>query len=948
MRTIRARADGLKTGAACFNGRCALKTLSNGCHSPMIDLQSNPKPREWSRFLDDWASNNPQPLADLHEQNVLHDADACAAFVSDDGPLQKALTDDSAAFAGTLRRFRHARLAAIAWCDLAGVTEVTQNLAMLSRLADICVASALAHAESVVSQGNAATPDASHLIVIGMGKLGGSELNFSSDIDLILARRRGDADDTDAQRHCKRVAQKLIATLSELTVDGFAYRVDTRLRPFGEAGELVPTVGAMENYYQMHGREWERYAWIKARPIAGDVEGGRELIARLRPFVYRRYLDYGAFESIRDMKTLIAKQVARRDMQANIKLGSGGIREIEFIAQAFQLIRGGNETALQDTRLLPVLTYLGDNDYLPKQVTDELRAAYLFLRRLENRLQMWSDQQTHDLPEDEQQRAVLAAAMDYDSWLALADAVADWRRQIQAHFQQVFAAPHVDEPREGPAHDLAMAWREDGEDGQGITALRDLGYHDPESSWLVLKELRSGALFGGLGHRGRRRLEELIPLMAGAAMTADQPDEVLSRVTGVLARIVGRTAYVDLLVENPAVLSRLITLCSASPWITAQIRAQPILLDSLLDPRVLYNPPNQSALSRMLAAALDEVPETDLERRMDVLRHFHHEQTLRVAAADVTNSMPLMVVSDYLTALAEVVVTAALAEAWREMIARHGLPRCTDGSQAGFAVIGYGKLGGLELGYGSDLDLVFLHEGSATESTDGPRPLDHQKFFLRLGQRTIHLLSTQTAAGRAYEVDTRLRPSGRSGLLVAGMDGFEHYQHDKAWTWEHQALVRARPVAGDDRLCTRFHTLRNRILSQTVDPDRLRSEVISMRARMRDNLIDHNPGELDLRQSRGGLIDIEFLSQYAVLRYAHECPELLMFTDTIRILETLESAQLLDFETTRMLTDAYRAYRVRVHAAALQQTRTVIADDAFVTERRVVEAMWQAWLGDSV
>ncbi|MDN5939854.1 MAG: bifunctional [glutamate--ammonia ligase]-adenylyl-L-tyrosine phosphorylase/[glutamate--ammonia-ligase] adenylyltransferase, partial [Salinisphaera sp.] len=515
----------------------------------MIEPDATAPPLAWSRFLADWSAANADEQAALRERGVLDDPAACAAYVLDTKPLDGASAEKPAEFAAALRRFRNARMAAIAWCDLMGAATLEQTLAALSSLADVCVAAALAHAECVLEGKVGGPQQANGLIVIGMGKLGGRELNFSSDVDLVFAFRRAATDDADAQEYYKRVAQRLVAGLSEQTADGFAYRVDTRLRPFGESGALVASIEAMENYYQTHGREWERYAWIKARPVAGDIEGGRQLIERLRPFVYRRYLDYGAFESIRDMKGLIEKQVARGEMRDNIKLGCGGIREIEFIAQAFQLIRGGHEPALQDNRLLPVLAYLGEAGHLPAAVTAELRDAYEFLRRLENRLQMWADRQTHELPADGAQRAALAAAMDHDDWSALTAAVGGWRSRVHAHFQQVFAAPHAEESDAGPGHALGVAWRDGAGEEPGMDALRELGYADPAAAWAALTELRSGALYAGLGHRGRRRLGQLVPLVVAAAATADRPDEVLGRVAGVLARIVGRTAYVDLLAQ---------------------------------------------------------------------------------------------------------------------------------------------------------------------------------------------------------------------------------------------------------------------------------------------------------------------------------------------------------------------------------------------------------------
>ena len=909
--------------------------------------------RRYSAFCAEWLDAQAGRFEELHRSGALEGAPEIDA---------RQLADDAAAAASAaecmrlLRRWRNERLFLIAWRDLVGGATLEETLTSLSDLADAAIEAALVFAERELEE-RYGTPrteegEAQRMIVIGMGKLGGRELNFSSDIDLIFAYRR-DAE-TDGRRrvpaaeYYKRLARELVGLLSEQTADGFVFRVDTRLRPFGDAGALVASLPAMESYYQAHGREWERYAWIKARPVAGDMAGGKRVLEMLRPFVYRRYLDYGAFESIRDMKALINRQVASRGLEDNVKLGGGGIREVEFIAQAFQLIRGGHEPALQDNRLLPTLVRLAEAGHLPEHAADDLEAAYRFLRRAENRLQMWRDQQTHELPREEARRAALAESMGHDDWESFAAALSEHRRKVRDAFEQVFASPHADdEPGEG-ARILAL-WEEDLDAGQTERALADYGMRDPESVVAALDRLRDDALTRAMGDRGRRWVARLLPLLFAAAANTEEPDRAVIRGLDVLQAITGRATYIALLVEHPAVLSSLVRLCAASSWITEQIKSQPVLLDSLLDPRMLYRAPDYEELRAGLAEELAVLPEDDLERRMDVLRRFRQASVLRVAAADVTESMPLMVVSDHLTAVAEVVLSAALDIAWSQMVARYGKPVIRggerDGEIAGFAAIGYGKLGGFELGYASDLDLVFLFDSPGDQSTDGDRSLSHQAFFLRLAQRLVHVLSTQTGAGRAYEVDMRLRPSGQSGLLVSHIDGFAAYQRDKAWTWEHQALVRARPVAGEQALGERFHALREEILSRPRDKASLRREVTDMRRRMRENLDRSGEGSLDLKQTAGGLIDIEFLAQYAVLRHAHECRELMMFTDTIRILETLESGRLLDYESTKAVTDAYRAYRMRVHAAALQQTRAMIGDDELTAEREAVRRLWRDWLG---
>ncbi|MES1948383.1 (glutamate--ammonia-ligase) adenylyltransferase [Salinisphaera sp. C84B14] len=853
-----------------------------------------------------------------------------------------------------MREYRSETMAVIAWRDLAGIDALETTLAALSTLADRCIEAALCAAEQAMQERHGVLRDAEgntqRLIIIGMGKLGGGELNFSSDIDLIFGyRAAAESDGTkplDADGFTKRVARRLVQILSESTREGFVYRVDTRLRPFGDAGALTASITAMENYYQGHGREWERYAWVKARPVAGDIEGGRQLISALRPFVYRRYLDYGTFESIRDMKALIDRQVVKAELQDNIKLGSGGIREIEFIVQAFQLIRGGQEPSLQDTRLLPTLARLASDGHLPSHTAEELETAYRFLRRAENRLQMVDDRQTHDLPEQGDERTALAESMGYETWDAFSLAMQDTREGVHQAFEQVFVSPQADDSKtDGETQRLSAFWDGELDESQAKNLLGEYGIENVSAVRDALADIQGQSLYRSLEDRGRRWIARLIPLLFGAAARADNPDRALTRTISVLSAIVGRSTYMALLVEHPAALSTLMRLCSTSEWITSRIRAQPALLDSLLDPRQLYRPPRRAELTKDLNADMAAIDADDLELRMDTLRRFKQSATLRIAAADVSNSMPLMIVSDHLTELAELVLDVALEMAWHQMIKRYGTPRDDNGNRAPFAIIAYGKLGGLELGYTSDLDLVFVYSGKIDAMTDGERSLTHQAFFTRLAQRLIHVLSTQTAAGRVYEIDMRLRPSGQAGMMVSHIDAFARYQQEQAWTWEHQALARARPVSGAAELGQRFNAIRRETLSKARDIQALAQEVRDMRARMRQVKDKTDGDQLDVKQMDGGLIDIEFLAQFMVLAYGNECPELMIFTDAIRILETMESAGRADYEQIATLTRAYRRYRALIHAASLQRNRAMIASNEYHSMRGEVAEIWCAWLG---
>jgi len=899
-----------------------------------------------SRFLDEWIAANPSALSALAENGNLQAAGFAAM---PDAPAADSVDD----FYSALRCYRDAQLATIAWRDLADVDALEDTLAALSQVADRCIEAALQYAEHSVSQRYGILRDDNgepiRLVIIGMGKLGGGELNFSSDIDLIFAyRSKGESDgerSLDADGYLRRVAQKLVQCLSETTKDGFVYRVDTRLRPFGDSGALVASIGAMEGYYQSHGREWERYAWVKARPVAGDIAGGETLIERLRPFVYRRYLDYGTFESIREMKALIDRQVVQAELHDNIKLGLGGIREVEFVVQAFQLIRGGQEPALQDSRLLPTLALLAEMGHLPAHTAQELESCYRFLRRTENRLQMVDDQQTHDLPESADEQHSLACSMGYSDWEAFDEAIRDIRYTVHDAFEQVFVSPQADDPQQDDASQRLIAlWEGSLDDDAAEALLADYGIESYSDVRAALGGLQEQSLYRSLEDRGRRWIAQLVPLLFAAAARTKAPDRAVVRTLSVLSAIVGRSTYMALLVEHPAALSTLMRLCAASEWITSRIREQPALLDSLLDPRQLYKPPRRLELAASLEEDLEAIDDGDLEHQMDALRRFAQSATLRIAAADVSRSMPLMIVSDNLTELAEVVLDAALEMAWQQMIARYGTPRDDNGERQGFAIIAYGKLGGLELGYTSDLDLVFVYDGPIEKMTDGKRELSHQAFFTRLSQRLIHVLSTQTSAGRAYEIDMRLRPSGKSGLMVSHIDAFERYQRDKAWTWEHQALVRARFVAGAPELGAQFGEIRRAVLALPRDVGELAGQVRDMRQRMRKSKDESTADRLDVKQMSGGLIDIEFIAQFSALRRGHECPEILLFTDAIRILETLESAGIGSYDDVRALTNAYRQYREQIHADSLQRQRAMIDADRWPEQRSEVARIWQEWI----
>ena len=903
---------------------------------------------EGSDYVAQSCLRDPRLLVTLLGSGDLYSAYPAGRVVQQ---LQQALDGvmDEVTLANKLRQFRRYQMVRIIWRDLARLAPLEETLEDLSALADACIDEALtrlydwACTEQGVPRDKAGVQQ--RLVVLGMGKLGARELNLSSDIDLIFAfpshgEVEGARRPLSNEQFFLRLCQRLVQSLNQQDADGFVFRVDVRLRPFGDSGPLVMSFAAMEDYYQTQAREWERYAMIKARVVAGDRETGAGLMAMLKPFVYRRYLDFGVIESIRDMKGLISQELKRKGLADNIKLGPGGIREIEFIGQAFQLVRGGRDPELQTRSILAVLRLLGERDLLPPFVVRELTEAYGFLRLAENRLQAWQDQQTHSLPEDELGRLRLARSMDFADWESFYTELEQHRQRVQAQFDQVFAAPQTE--TEAKQRALIALWQGqlEAEEAHGILA--GIGFHHPAESLERLRQLHGSHACRALGARGRTRLDQLIPLLLEAIGQTGEPDQLLERLAPLIEAIARRTAYIALLVERPLALSQLVRLSAQSLWISRQLTRHPVLLDELLDPRRLYEPLHREALEQELDNLLAPLAVDDLEQQMESLRQFAQSNKLRVAAADVTGVIPLMVVSDYLTEIAEVVTARVLRLTWDKLLLTHGRPADLQGEDSGFAVIGYGKLGGVELGYSSDLDLVFLHGNQNPNGmTDGSRPIGNDVFYIRLGQRMVYMFTTRTPSGMLYEADMRLRPNGNSGMLVCSLKAFESYQQEEAWIWEHQALLRARPVAGDKKVIDEFRRIRQQVLSRQRDPEQLRLEVVEMREKMRQSLDKTAAGQFDLKQGVGGIADIEFMVQYAVLRWAYQYPDLLEWTDNIRLLEGLSRHRLMAGEAAEQLADAYRVLRTASHRKSLQDAPALVADDELAEERNLVRSVWR-------
>ncbi|PKH83875.1 bifunctional [glutamate--ammonia ligase]-adenylyl-L-tyrosine phosphorylase/[glutamate--ammonia-ligase] adenylyltransferase [Pseudomonas sp. Choline-02u-1] len=867
-----------------------------------------------------------------------------------------------------LRRQRARHQVRIIWRDLTRQADLVQTCRDLSDMADATIDQAYQwlysrHCEQFGTPTGRRSGEPQQMVILGMGKLGAVELNLSSDIDLIFAYPEGGETvgvkrSLDNQEFFIRLGQRLIKALDPMTVDGFVFRVDMRLRPYGSSGALVLSFNALEQYYQDQGRDWERYAMIKARVVAGDQVAGAQLLDMLRPFVYRRYLDFSAIEALRTMKQLIQQEVRRKGMADNIKLGSGGIREVEFIAQAFQLIHGGRDLSLQQRPLLKVLSTLEGQGYLPPAVVSELREGYEFLRYTEHAIQAIADRQTQMLPDSAQDQARIAFMLGFADWSAFHEQLMYWRGRVAWHFAQVIADPDEEEGSENEVvvgGEWLPLWEEEQDEEAACRQLQEGGFVDAGKALKALAGLRGSPQLRAMQRLGRERLDAFIPRLLAQAVEHDNPDLVLERVLPLVEAVARRSAYLVLLTENPGALRRLLTLCAASPWIAEQITRFPLLLDELLNEGRLFKPPLAPELAAELRERLTRIPEDDLEQQMEALRHFKLAHRLRVAASEIAGSLPLMKVSDYLTWLAEAILEQVLALAWRQTVAKYGTPLRTDGAlcDPGFIIVGYGKVGGIELGHGSDLDLVFIHDGDPQAETDGPKSIDGAQFFTRLGQRIIHLLTAQTNSGQLYEVDMRLRPSGASGLLVSSLGAFARYQENEAWTWEHQALVRARVLVGSQDVGQAFEKVRAQVLGKSRDLAKLQQEVSEMRAKMRDNLGTRSTAAgtaanafeatvpFDLKQDAGGIVDIEFMVQYAALAWSQSHPPLLRWTDNIRILEELEHEGLMPAEDASLLREAYKAYRSAAHRQALQKDAGVIAGDQFAEERRQVLRIWK-------
>ncbi|WP_085246637.1 bifunctional [glutamate--ammonia ligase]-adenylyl-L-tyrosine phosphorylase/[glutamate--ammonia-ligase] adenylyltransferase [Gilliamella mensalis] len=894
------------------------------------------------QWLSDIVKNPPQADERKYYQTWLSEK---LTAVSDETKLLK-----------ILRQFRRYILVRLAWSQLTHISNDEQILLQLSELAEVIIVTARdwLYELSCKEWGTPcnAQGEPQPLLILGMGKLGGGELNFSSDIDLIFTypehgQTQGGRRELDNAVFFTRLGQRLIKALDQITEDGFVYRVDMRLRPLGDGGPLVLSFAAMEDYYQEQGRDWERYAMVKAKVLGNEqAPYTKELYQMLKPFVYRRYIDFSVLQSLRNMKSMIEREVRRRGLKNNIKLGAGGIREIEFIVQVFQLIRGGRVVGLQTRSLLAALDVIKQESLLGIDEVVALRENYLFLRRCENVLQAIGDEQTQTLPEDDLDQFRLAISMGFNNWFDFQTALSARMQINRLIFNELIGEvePELSFNHKQYNDQFSDLWGPDLQLNDVRAILPD--YSDDEANQLcqMLVQFRDDIGKRTIGIRGREILDQLMPRLLEACCTDKHALIVLPRILPLLVNIVSRTTYLELLLEYPIALKQLIRLCSASPMISNQLAHYPLLLDELIDINSLYQTVEANEYKSQLYQYLLRIQVDDEEQQLEALRQFKQMQLLHIAAADVEQVLSTMKVSDHLTYVAEALLDFVLQMAWNQMVARYGKPEHLSDNDKGLVVVAYGKLGGWELGYSSDLDLVFLHDCPVNSMTNGNKQIDSRQFYLRLVQRIIHLFNVRTSFGILYEVDVRLRPQGDAGLLACSLDSFADYQMNEAWTWEHQALVRARAIYGEGELIKRFNQIRHNVLCKKRDENTLKTEVRQMREKMRSHLGTMQANLFNLKIDKGGIGDIEFLSQYLVLNYANQYPKMTAWSDNVRILELATNYQIIDSYEAQLLTQAYIDMRNKIHQLALQLQPSTVETSLFIQERQIINQCWQKWL----
>ncbi|KQT37817.1 bifunctional [glutamate--ammonia ligase]-adenylyl-L-tyrosine phosphorylase/[glutamate--ammonia-ligase] adenylyltransferase [Methylophilus sp. Leaf414] len=886
-----------------------------------------------SPFFARFATKNTDFLTDLLDNlyKTYKTTDVAKLFSVEKNLDSTEKNQAEAVFLQQIRQIRQRLMAHMIARDLNGLANFEEVVETTSALAEAAIAAAadFYHAELVKTYGTPrnAQGHPQQLIVVGMGKLGGRELNVSSDIDLIFAyEHEGDTDGEKSisnQDFFTRLGKKLIVALDDVTADGFVFRVDMRLRPYGSEGALVCNLDALEDYYQNYGREWERYAWIKGRVVYGPAGALNKLI---RPFVFRKYLDFNAYASMRDLKTQIQRDVVQRGMSNNIKLGRGGIREVEFIAQVFQLIRGGQLPDLQIKPTLAVLARLAERGMLPAEDVAALTESYIYLRNLEHRLMYIDDQQTQDLPDSETYRDYLLRMLKHQSWNSFIDELNQHRDRVQRFFDDTFKDQKTNDQQANDLEQEVAIWQGTIAASEAEKWLQEQGYTRAADIVQLLQNTRASQRIQQLPEQSKRRLDQLMPLLLREAIQQQSivPDTALIRTLDLLESICRRASYLALLTEFPDALALIVKLCAASPWIAQYVSAHPVLLDELLNKQTLFKRLDAAQLKAELIQHMAHLA-GDVEAQMDAMRHFKHANVLKIAAQDLMTALPLEAISDDLSALAEVVLQVSLQTVWQNVSFKHR-------ETPQFAVIGYGKLGGKELGYLSDLDIIFLYDDDADNA---------QEVYARYAQRLNTWFNTITNAGLLYDTDLQLRPDGNSGLLVSSVGAFEEYQRNKAWVWEHQAITRARFVAGEAKVGQQFERIRMEILKSRRNQSDIKQQILDMRQKMRSSH-RFDPAMFDLKHEAGGIIDVEFLVQYLVLLHAADYQKLTENIGNIALLGVLAESGLINAPLAELVQQSYRQYRAWIHASKLQGEPAKVEKALAEPLQQSVIALWQS------
>jgi len=849
-----------------------------------------------------------------------------------------------------LRLYRHRKLVEIIYLDVVANNPLQNTLHHLSDLADQLIGVALdacnrqlaaKHGQPLDADGKPMQPN-----IIAMGKLGGRELNFSSDIDLICCyENEGELTGygkLSYQEYFARLVRLFSQVLSENTAEGFVYRVDLRLRPWGDSGPVVLTHSALEHYYQLHGREWEQYAMVKARVISGSKRSRRHLAALLKPFVYRKYHDYRVFDGLATLKGKIDNQARSRGMRVNIKVGPGGIREIEFFVQAFQILKGGRNHQLQKTEILQCFEALLQHDVVDAETIKQMRDAYCFLRLLENRIQMFEDQQTHDLPNGSDQQQRIAYGMGYSDWQSLLDQLHQHRDRVNHQFKDLFRQ----QTENKAAAIIDDSFAETIDDDRRWDFIDNSGIADTAQINRQLNRFLRSKAWTYMSARARQRFNNLLPRLLETIQGTDDPALLFERFMRLFSSIAGRSVYFELLFQNSMLLDKLCSLFSRSAWIADEVSQYPMLLENLIQPG---DPDrfDKSSLQQRLQSQLDNIA-GDTELELDSLRLFKREQTLVIASAELAQEINAVEVSRYLCELAEVVLEAVYLLANEALQQQHGKPQYSldgDRRDAHLAIIGYGKLGGYEMHYQSDLDLIFLHDSRGEQQfTSGEKCIENSVYFARLAQKIISMTSVLTASGKLYEIDSRLRPEGSSGLLVSSTQAYLRYQLEKAWTWEHQALIRARLVAGSRSLEVEFENIRLQVLRLERDQAQLRQDIVEMRERLYHSKRPPEGDRKDLKQSRGGMVDIEFLVQYWVLAQANSIGSDRLYSDNIRLLNELFRLNLITSSQSQ-LAGIYTDYHRLLHESVLQNQSSEVDAEIIETQVNHVVNCWNECFG---